>query len=220
MTRPLLLDLFCGAGGAAVGYQRAGFDVVGVDICPMPRYPFEFSQGDAIRVLKLIVADEIPPPSAIHVSPPCQDHIRGGLASDHGTGWMLGAARSLLEQTGVPWVIENVPGAPMRPDSVLCGSHFGLTVRRHRWFETSWNALSLMPFQCDHSGPVVGVYGHPHGKRGAWPGMLAGTVENWQRGLDIDWTSDPDDLKQAIPPAYTEYIGAFLLDAVAERDAA
>jgi hypothetical protein len=230
MSRPLLLDLFCGAGGASVGYHRAGFDVIGVDISPQPRYPFDFHQGDALELLARLV-DCNPPWSfrqgrplsdfaAIHASPPCQDHIRGGLASDHGTGWMLGASRSLLERTGVPWVIENVPGAPMRPDFVLCGSHFGLPVRRHRWFETSWNALSLMPFQCDHSGAVVGVYGHPHGKRGAWPGMLAGTVENWQCGLGIDWTSDPEDLRQAIPPAYTEYIGDFLMGAAAERGAA
>lgn len=199
-----------------MGYDRAGFDVLGVDIEPQPNYPFRFVQGDAVDML----AGDVSGFDAIHASPPCQDHIRGGLTNDHGTGWMLGASRSLLEQAGVPWVIENVPGAPMRADFVLCGSHFGLPVRRHRWFETSWNALTLMPFQCDHSGPVVGVYGHPHGKRGAWPGMLAGTVENWRRGLGIDWTSDPDDLRQAIPPAYTEYIGGFLMDAARERDAA
>ena len=226
MGRPLLLDLFCGAGGAAMGYHRAGFNVVGVDIAPQPHYPFESFRADALAFMSgLLAGDDLPGYyeledfAAIHASPPCQDHIRGGLASDHGTGWMLGASRGLLEKAGVPWVIENVPGAPLRADFVLCGSHFGLPVRRHRWFETSRNALSLMPFQCDHSGPVVGVYGHPHGKRGAWPGMLAGNVENWQRGLGIDWTSDPGDLRQAIPPAYTEHIGLQLMDAINRKAA-
>jgi DNA (cytosine-5)-methyltransferase 1 len=208
-----------------MGYSRAGFRVVGVDIRPQPNYPFEFHERDAIQVLEYLAGGAepwpgAPFPAAVHVSPPCQDHIRGGLQNDHGTGWMLGASRELLKSGSVPWVIENVPGAPMRPDFMLCGSHFGLTVRRHRWFETSWNALALMPFRCDHSGPVVGVYGHPHGKRGAWPGMLPGTIANWQRGLGIDWTADPAELKEAVPPAYTEYVGGFLMGAVRERSAA
>jgi DNA (cytosine-5)-methyltransferase 1 len=226
VTRPLLLDLFCGAGGAAMGYHRAGFDVVGVDVEPQPNYPFEFHQGDALELLTRLI-DCDPPWSfrqgrplsdfaAIHASPPCQDHIRGGLQNSHGTGWMLEASRDLLDKSGVPWVIENVPGAPMRADYVLCGSQFGLSVRRHRWFETSWHGFSLMA--CDHSRPVAGVYGHPHGKNGAWPGMLPSTVESWSDAMGIDWM-DADGLREAIPPAYTEHIGAQLIEYLATEAA-
>jgi DNA (cytosine-5)-methyltransferase 1 len=205
-----------------MGFHRAGLRVVGVDIDPQPRYPFRFVQADALALLRdmlkdrplaLYIDDEIFPVDAIHISPPCQDHIRGGLQNSHGTGWMLAAARELLEEARVPWVIENVPGAPMRPDYILCGSHFGLTVRRHRWFETSWRGYSLMA-ACDHSTPVVGVYGHPHGRAGAWPGMLPGTIENWRTAMDIDWM-DAEGLREAVPPAYGEYIGAALLDHLA-----
>lgn len=197
-----------------MGYSRAGFDVVGVDNRPQPNYPFRFIQADAIEVLD---GWDLSRFDAIHVSPPCQDHIRGGLQNSHGTRWMLPACRGRLESAGIPWVIENVPGAPMRPDYVLCGSHFGLPVRRHRWFETSWHGFSLMA--CDHSRPVVGVYGHPHGRKGAWPGMLPGGHAEWSAALGIDWMAT-DELAQAIPPAYTEYIGGCLLDAVREQGAA
>jgi DNA (cytosine-5)-methyltransferase 1 len=204
MTRPRLLDLFSGAGGAAMGYHRAGFDVTGVDIKPQPRYPFEFIEGDAFE--EWFDFSQI---TAIHASPPCQDHIRGGLQSEHETGWMLKETRAMLNEAGKPWVIENVPGAPMRPDYILCGSQFDLSVRRHRWFETSWHGYSLMA-PCDHRGAVVGVYGHPHGAQGAWPGMIPGTPESWCHGMGIDWMTMAE-LAQAIPPAYTEYIGALLL---------
>ena len=206
MTRPRLLDLFCGAGGAATGYHRAGFDVTGVDINPQPRYPFTFIQADAMTF-------PLDGYNAIHASPPCQDHVRGGLQNDHGTGWMLAAIRDRLEGTGVPWIIENVPGAPMRADYRLCGSQFGLPVRRHRWFETSWHGFSLVP-PCDHSRPAVGVYGHPHGDSGAWRGMLPGTLETWSAAMSIDWMTAPE-LSQALPPAYTGYIGRGLLEHLA-----
>jgi DNA (cytosine-5)-methyltransferase 1 len=201
-----LLDLFCGAGGCSVGYARAGFDVVGVDINPQPHYPFEFHQADAMTY-------PLDGFDALHASPPCQDHILGGLQSNHGTGWMLAEIRRRLEERGRPWVIENVPGAPMRPDYVLCGSHFGLPVRRHRWFETSWRGFSLMA--CDHSKQVHGVYGHPHGRNGAWPGMLPGGLTEWSQALGIDWMT-ASELAQAIPPAYTERIGTSLLAHLSE----
>jgi DNA (cytosine-5)-methyltransferase 1 len=204
MARPLLLDLFCGAGGAAMGYHRAGFDVIGMDIEDQPRYPFEFIRDNALEAWV-----DLSNVAAVHASPPCQDHMRGGLAGDHGTGWMLEEVRAMLTEWGRPWVIENVPGAPMRPDFILCGSQFGLQVRRHRWFETSWNGYCLMP-PCDHSGAVAGVYGHPQGARGAWRGMLPGSRESWSSAMGIDWM-DVQGLSQAIPPAYTEHIGAQLL---------
>lgn len=205
-----------------MGYRRAGFAVIGVDIEPQPNYPFKFIQADAMQVLESTANGAepwpgAPHPDAIHVSPPCQDHIRGGLQNAHGTGWMLGASRDLLKRIGVPWVIENVPGAPMRADYQMCGSQFGLPIRRHRWFETSWHGFSLVP-PCDHSRPIVGVYGHPHGKNGAWPGMLPGGLEEWSEAMGIDWMTT-DELGQAIPPAYTEPIGCALLEQVAVQAA-
>ena len=110
-----MLDLFCGPGGAAAGYALAGWQVLGVDIVPQPRYPFPFLLADALTV-------ETAGFDAIHASPPCADHSKSRtLHAEHGTGWMLGATRERLQRSGVPWVIENVPGAPMRPDYVLCG---------------------------------------------------------------------------------------------------
>ena len=143
MSRPRLLDLFCGAGGAAMGYHRAGFDVVGVDINPQPNYPFEFVQADAMEFLKNRGRGwwSMKRFDAIHASPPCQDHMRGGQHPPHGTGWMLNACRRMLTDHGIPWVIENVPGAPMRADYRLCGCQFGLRLRRERWFETSWQGF-------------------------------------------------------------------------------
>jgi DNA (cytosine-5)-methyltransferase 1 len=206
MSRPRLLDLFCGAGGAAMGYHRAGFDVVGVDHKPQPNYPFEFCRDD-FRSLSL---DWLRTFDAIHASPPCQAFIRGGLQGDT-LGDLLAPTRTLLESSWLPWVIENVPGAPMRPDAILCGSMFGLSCRRHRWFEFSWHE-PLMTLGCDHSQAIVGVYGHPHGAAGAFPGMLPGTRKSWADALDIGWMT-ADELSQAIPPAYTEYIGEALLTA-------
>ena len=103
----------------------------------------------------------------------------------------------------------NVPGAPMRADVVLCGSMFGLQVRRHRWFELSWEVPMMTP-SCDHSRPIVGVYGHPHGDAGAWRGMLPGSLESWSEALGIDWMTAPE-LADAIPPAYTQFVGETLM---------
>jgi DNA (cytosine-5)-methyltransferase 1 len=212
MTRPLLLDLFCCAGGAAKGYHDAGFDVVGVDIRPQPRYPFEFIQADAMT-FPLDGFD------AVHASPPCQDHTRGGSHPVHGTGWMLAAARDRLKLSGLPWVIENVPGAPMRADFELCGCMFGLELpglghlARKRWFETSWNGFELRA-SCNHSGLAISVVGHgttswARDKLGRCP-----SIAEYRALMGIDWTNR-GELSQAVPPAYTEYIGRQLLDVLA-----
>jgi DNA (cytosine-5)-methyltransferase 1 len=219
---PRLLDLFCGAGGCSVGYARAGFEVVGVDIAPQPNYPFSFVQADALEFLRDALAEGgfagEEPFAAIHASPPCQRYMRSGNVDRDKHPDLLSAARELLQATGLPWVIENVPGAPMRPDVVLCGSHFGLPVRRHRWFELSWGE-PVLTLACDHTQPITGVYGHPHGKNGAAAGMLPSDRETWSRGLGIDWM-ESHELALAIPPAYCEMIGEYLLKHLQERQAA
>lgn len=211
--RPRLLDLFCGAGGAAMGYHRAGFDVVGVDIYPQPHYPFRFIQADVMDLM----AWKAPLgfiPDAIHASPPCQDHMATPHPL-HGTGWMLPATRDMLAATGVPWVIENVASAPMRADYVLCGCMFGLRtssgmgLRRERWFETSWNGFALMPGH-DHREPAISVVGHG---TPSWVRAKLGrnpTILEYRESMGIDWMNR-NELSQAIPPAYTEWIGTQLL---------
>lgn len=210
MTRPRLLDLCCKAGGATKGYQRAGFYVVGIDIEPQPNYcGDEFVQVDAFTFLSALEGYTLDF-DVIHASWPCQRYIRGGLSDRSKHPDLLPPGREAMKATGIPWVIENVPGAPMRADVQLCGSQFGLEVRRHRWFEFSAPPTLLLP-PCDHSRPVTGVYGHPHGDGGAWPGMVPGNVETWSRAMGIDWMTAAE-LADAIPPAYTEFVGRLLLE--------
>ena len=200
-----------------MGYHRAGFDVVGVDNRPQPHYPFEFHQGDAMT-WPLAGFD------AIHASPPCHDWIRGGSHKPDGTGWLLAATRARLEPPAVPWVIENVPGAPLRSDYRLCGCMFGLEIpgigrlKRERWFETSWAGFQLRS-PCNHRGPAISVVGHgtttyARGKLGRNPAIAE------YRALmgGIDWMNR-DELSQAIPPQYTEYIGGQLMAYLREHAA-
>lgn len=190
-------------------YHRAGFDVVGVDINPQPHYPFEFHQADALEYL----AGNGSHFDAIHASPPCQDHSRLQTMprySSHGTGELLGHTRELLAAQLAPWVIENVPGAPMRADYRLCGCMFGLPgLRRDRWFETSWCGYDLRS-PCSHTDATVTVAGHAGGSsvRDGSPGR--GNTAAWRAAMDIDWMTGRE-LAQAIPPAYTHYIGEQLL---------
>jgi DNA (cytosine-5)-methyltransferase 1 len=215
---PLLVDLFCGAGGASVGYQRAGFRVIGVDNRLQPRYPFEFVQADA---LEWLATADLSGVAAIHASPPCQDHspLRS-VAGSHGTGWLLAATRSALAATGLPWVIENVPGSPMRADIVLCGAMFGLRTYRHRWFELS---DPMFPLLIAH--PRHRVRTSTKKRRRDWmAGMnisVTGDVGSWvgPSAMGIDWMTG-NELSQAIPPAYAEHVGGLLLTAINESVAA
>jgi DNA (cytosine-5)-methyltransferase 1 len=204
MGRPVLLDLFCGAGGAGMGYHQAGFDVIGVDEKPQPNYPFRFVQGDALDVLA--GADLLPPFAAIHASPPCQAHSAGTLPQRlAGSEYpdLIGPTRRALLRTGVPWVIENVPGAPVRADYKLCGCLFGLPgLRRERWFETSWGGFEMRA-PCWHTGSAVTVSGHGSTSRSR--ARLRGerqTVADWRAAMGIDWMNR-DELAEAIPPAFT-----------------
>jgi DNA (cytosine-5)-methyltransferase 1 len=136
--RPLLLDLFSGAGGAAMGYARAGFHVFGVDKDPQPHYPFEFHRGDAIHALYVVLAGDFEP-DVIHASPPCQAYSDLQKQNKRDYPALIEEVRELLEDTGLPYVIENVDGAPLRDPVTLCGTMFpGLRVIRHRLFEANW----------------------------------------------------------------------------------
>jgi len=214
-----LLDLFCGAGGAAMGYHQAGFDeIVGVDINPQPNYPFAFIQGDALE--PPVRLDDF---DLIHASPPCQAYA--GLASKDGRHPdLIPPTRKLLQ--GYPYVIENIEGAPLVNAARLCGSMFGLGVRRHRRFETSF---LLMTPPCNHNGHEIrGYYGRNYGpalvsadaiqRKGRKP-LYRGTIEEGKADMGIDWMGW-DELREAIPPAYTKYIGeAFLAQtAVLDRE--
>lgn len=212
MSRPLLLDLYCGAGGAAVGYHRAGFDVIGIDENPQPNYPFEFHRTDALDALHVLPSRYIF--AAIHASPPCHDHSRiTALWGPDGTGRLLAATREALEVRALPWVIENVPGADLRTDYRLCGCMFGLPgLRRERWFETSWHAFDMRS-PCSHSDDTVTVTGHPGGTSTRDGTRGFGDTAAWKRAMGIDWMT-AKEMAQAIPPAYTEYIGAQLIRAI------
>lgn len=217
-----LLDLFCGAGGAGMGYHRAGFEVVGVDINPQPRYPFPFILGDAIDVLtrmmngeKFLASDGnwygIDDFDVIHASPPCQAYSMASMQwRKSGTEYpdLLEPTREALKRTGKPYVIENVPGAPLIDPTILNGALFGLRVRRTRLFETSFPLpLVLRPpeekstFRMGRpvkEGDVITPVGH------------FSNIAYARRQMQIDWMNQKE-LTQAIPPAYCEWIGAQLL---------
>lgn len=216
MKRPRLLDAYSGAGGATRGYQMAGFHVTGIDHAPQPHYcGDEFILSDAIT----FIHDHGHEFDAIHASPPCQDHsvLRSATGREHGTAHLLADTRSTLKLIGRPWIIENVIGAPMRPDFRLCGCMFDLPgLRRVRLFETSWNGFSLIP-PCYHTGHAITVAGH--GAQGnEYRDGMAPTQEERRRAMGIDWMNR-DELAQAIPPAFTEYIGGYLMTVIREAAA-
>jgi DNA (cytosine-5)-methyltransferase 1 len=213
-VKPRLLDLFCGAGGAAMGYHRAGFEVVGVDINPQPNYPFEFHQEDALAVLAVYSPeDEF---DAIHASPPCQAYSVA-TRDKIGHADLVAPVRALLKKTGLPYVIENVPGAPLIDPVTICGSSLGLKVRRHRLFETN---CPLMVPPCAHGqqGQPVGVYGEGSSK-GQKRGRKASTEAEVLEVMGMPW-ADRKTATQAIPPAYTELIGHQLLAHIEMKEAA
>jgi len=207
-----IADLCCGEGGAAAGLHQAYPDaeIVGVDIRPQPRYPFAFVLGDALDF-------DLSPFDLIWASWPCQRYMTGGLIDRAAAPDLVTIGRQKLQAWGGPYVMENVPGAPLRAGLMLCGSMFGLRIRRHRLFEANW-PLPLAPAGCQHHHLITGVYGHPHGQKGAWQGtkpMLPSNAQTWAREMEIDWMT-PHGLSQAVPPAYSRYIGtAFTAYAIA-----
>lgn len=212
MTRPLLLDLFSGAGGAAVGYHRAGFDVIGVDINPQPNYPFTFVREDAVRYL----SEHGGECDAIHASPPCQAHSSlRSMNPDKTYACFIEPIRNLLIKINKPYIIENVRGAPLIFPVMLCGSSFGLKVRRHRMFESN---IKLTALPCDHAtqGQPIDVSGTGGRRLGARLDGKGGNsnkplnLEEARAAMGIDWMTRKE-LSQAIPPAYTEHLGKQLI---------
>jgi DNA (cytosine-5)-methyltransferase 1 len=222
MMKPRLLDLFSCAGGAGAGYAKY-FDVTGVDHVFQPHYPFRFIQADALTFLDTADLSQF---DVIHASPPCQGysrsrHIRMSRADCIEHPLLLGEVREHLIKTGLPWIMENVAEAPMPHFLMLCGTMFGLKVYRHRQFESSH--LMFSPGPCQHPHELlpgyVCVYGHH--TRGRQIGRYGNNyqrypVEVGRIAMDIDWMTQAE-LSQAIPPAYTRWIGQFLYDAVMQE---
>lgn len=246
---PRLLDLYCGAGGAAMGYHRAGFYVVGVDVDPQPEYPFEFHQADAVTYCNAHAREF----DAFHASPPCQRYssMRLGRWKDRQHPDLIGSTREALEATGKPYVIENVPGSPLRSPVMLCGTMFGLgtkegsQLRRHRLFESNFGfrcdrrcnhngyaAIGVygggqhsqrrynescrtvsVPPGCEYRRPTtIGVWGHAGG-RSRRDGYNHYGMDARRQAMGIQWMNG-ESLSEAIPPAYTEFIGAQLRETI------
>ncbi len=228
--RPLMLDAYCCAGGSAMGFYQGGWNIVGIDKNRQPNYPFEFLQGDVVREndmhgpagwLEILLDNGMRLPDgrqihAVNASPPCQFYsdmsaCRPGLAATYPE--LITPTRELLQQTGLPWVIENVRAARkvMRDPITLCGAMFGLELYRHRLFES--NVQLVQPLHPTHTKPaskaahwvpgtVMSVCGHVH------PIAMAREV------MEIDWTTR-DELSEAIPPAFTRYLAPFLMRSIA-----
>lgn len=212
--RKRLLDLFCGAGGASVGYYQAGFEVVGVDIKPQPHYPFEFHRLDALDFpLELMRTFD-----AIHASPPCQAYSVANNIWGHDHPELIEPTRDRLLAAGKPYIIENVPKAPLVDPLLICGLAIGCNVKRHRHFETNFTCFGT---QCPpgHPGNWLLVFGHTTMRRGTTlfrtptgPRIRRKHVgaSRGRYAMGISWM-DRDELSEAIPPAYTKLIGDQLL---------
>ena len=200
MAKLRIADLYCGAGGAARGLQQAGFHVTGYDIEPQPRYAGdEFHQQDALTV-------DLSGFDAVWASPPCQRFAGGYIEHREAHPDLIGPTRDLLVKNSEPYIIENVPGAPIRSDYRICGCQVGLPrIRRVRHFEVSWNPLVLMP-ACHHPDQVITVTGTGT-PTGTWKALgRTVTSKEFHEVMGIDWMARAE-LSQAIPPAYSEYLG-------------
>lgn len=224
--KPRALDLFCGAGGAAMGLHRAGFEVVGVDRNPQPEYPFEFHQADAVD-FPLDGFD------FIWASPPCQAHSTATRPdAKHKYACFIAPTRERLRASGLPYIIENVLGAPLINPVMLCGVMFGLGVIRHRLFES--NVPLVAPPHVPHKGSIItGEYVTVAGHSGlpSWtikrrverglPKYFPGesSLKRWQDAMGIDWMKRKT-LTQAIPPPYSQYLGEQVLKLIRKEIAA
>jgi DNA (cytosine-5)-methyltransferase 1 len=226
MSRPKLLDLFCCEGGASMGYWRSGFDVYGVDIVSQPRYPFPFHRGDALSVMQNLLDGhrvgfgvevlELSDFAAIHASPPCQARTKAQKIRGNEHPLLIAPTRFLLNRTGLPYVIENVVPDddeldPLIDPVTLCGGMFGIETYRHRQFETNWDVDQ--PPHPEHLARTTKM-GRPP-QEGEFM-HIVGNFSGVARGREVmgmPWASR-DGLREAIPPAYTEFIGAQLLESL------
>jgi DNA (cytosine-5)-methyltransferase 1 len=235
MTKPRLLVLFCGAGGCDKGYEEAGFECIGVDIRPMPNYcGSDFILGDALEVMRLLLDGEevqgwrLEDFAGIHASPPCQAWSSlGSLNPEVEYPKLIEPTRALVEAADLPYVIENVPGAPLLNPIMLCGSSLGLQVRRHRLFECSFPTMSPGCSHGQENGDFPVGLGSPTNairkRRGEvvrskvafvyGSTRYAGDLADRKRAMGVDWMTNRE-LTQAIPPAYTKHIGFYLKQAV------
>jgi DNA (cytosine-5)-methyltransferase 1 len=205
MARRRVLDLFCKAGGAGYGYHLAGFDVTGVDHEPQPNYPFEFIQADALT-FPLAGFD------LIHASPVCKGYSACAVLNDVDHPRQIEAVRERLASSGIPYVIENVEGAPLRDPVVLCGAMFPeLATYRHRLFEASFPVPQ--PAEPGHVHPLAKM-GRPP-RPGEWIQVVGhySDVAAARAAMGIPWMTR-DELAQAIPPAYTRHVGLAALAAL------
>lgn len=231
--KPLLLDLFCGAGGATYGYQQAGFYVVGVDVNPQPHYcGEEFYQEDALAVLDTLLRGEcwhgyyLHDFAAIHASPVCKAYTQLNFSPRERHEKLIPDVLRRLRQSRKPFVLENVAGAKSElPGALwLCGSMFGLRVWRHRLFES--NTLLFAPSLCNHTTPPISIHGHIVEDHARLKAPVRGhrryhsaSIEERNAAMDIDWMNR-DELAEAIPPAYTRWIGAQLMAYLANCEVA
>ncbi|MEV5642209.1 DNA cytosine methyltransferase [Streptomyces flaveolus] len=193
-----LLDLCCGAGGLSMGYYLAGFDIVGVDIRPQPNYPFPFVQADGLEY----TAEHGHAFDLVHGSWPCERYAAvtkwRGNPDNHPD--LVGPGREVMQATGRPWVMENVPETAaaglLRPDYLLCGTQFGLNVRRHRVFETSWGGGGDLVSPCWHRKDLLAF---EHKGERAYADAMGCT---WMTSLEA---------RKAVPPAYTQWIATQFL---------
>lgn len=238
VDKPLLLDLFCCAGGASTGYYRAGFNVIGVDLQPQPNYPFPFHQGDAIEVLDTLLSGGsiefgsywphrilLSDVDAFAASPPCQGYSITKSINPNADKYprLIADVRARFNEAGKPYVIENVEGAKrdMIAPVTLCGSQFGkrmirngheVYLRRHRLFES--NVLLPEAGPHNHSGRAWPVFGHgPGGKKVPAELKGKGSIEVARFLMGIDWTTR-HELAESIPPAYTQYLGQYIIAAI------
>lgn len=202
--RPLLLDAFCCQGGAAAGYEAAGFNVVGVDVSPQPRYPYRFIQAEAVAFIRERGSEF----DFIHASPPCQAYSDAQRLQGNTHPDLIAPTRDALASTGRPWVIENVSGAvaELRAPVLLCGAMFGLKTYRHRYFETSTNWALAEPEHPAHLVPQAKM-GRPipPGHYGQFVGNFSG-VAHARHVLGVPWMNR-DGIRECIPPAYTSWVG-------------
>jgi len=232
--KKIVVDLYCGAGGASVGISRAGYEVIGVDNQYQPSYPYTFIKMDAIKFMIALIDEGVPLPGRkkrlylkdvewFWASPPCQSYswsakrwISGALGQKKRKyPDMIGRTRTWLKKTGKPYIIENVAGAPLKNKIMLCGLMFDLEVNRHRYFESNLELIAPHHQDCRGriaSGEALTVAGHGGNSKSY-------KLEDWRLAMGIDWMDkrphnlgsrknpgNREDLCESIPPAYSEYL--------------